>query len=471
MALYQHCLTFIRQRRLIECGDRVLIAVSGGADSLALLHLLWRMRDKLGCALHVASLDHGLRGEEGAQDVQHVSLAAQALGLPFTAGYIDVAALSGRVGTEAAARSARYRFLAETARTVNANKLATAHHADDQAETVLMHLLRGAGLEGLRGMGASSPVPGHPDLTLIRPLLRCKRAELEAYCFEHGLNPRYDASNDDMAFTRNRIRQQLLPQLESIYPGVRQALAALADTASEDAAYIAAQYDATLGLEVREEPGRVWLPRAALRQAPVALARRFIFDGARRLSADIELSYQHVIAALDVALHGAQGASASLPAGLRLRVDYEILVIEPMVAGWPAADETYPLLAEGEEAILVPPGVAAFGAGWRLHCAYERPEHIASPLRLMIPGGALLRLRGRRAGDRFKPSGLHGHTQKISRWQIDHRVPRSLRERVPLLEVDGEIVAILWGERWPVAAPTIHDQASAAAVWIWLDKE
>jgi tRNA(Ile)-lysidine synthase len=471
MTLYQRCLTFIRQRRLIERGDRVLIAVSGGADSLALLHLLWRMRDKLGCALHVASLDHGLRGEAGANDVHHVSLAAQALGLPFTAGSIDVTALSGGVGIEAAARSARYRFLAETARRVNASKLTTAHHADDQAETVLMHLLRGAGLEGLRGMGARSPVPGHADLTLIRPLLRCTRAELEAYCFEHGLNPRHDASNEDITFTRNRIRRQLLPQLESIYPGVRGALAALADTASEDAAYIAAQYAATLGLEVREETGRVWLPRSVLRQAPAALARRFIFDGARRLAADIELSYQHVIAALDVALHGAQGAAAALPAGLRLRVDYEIVVIERAVAGPSTADETHPLLAEGEEVILVPPGFAAFGAGWRLHCGDERPQRVSSALHLTVPRGAPLRLRGRRAGDRFKPSGLDGHTQKVSRWQIDHRVPRSLRERVPLLEVNGEIVAILWGERWPVAAPVIPDQANAAAVWIWLDKE
>ncbi|MFQ3566437.1 MAG: tRNA lysidine(34) synthetase TilS [Aggregatilineales bacterium] len=464
-------MSFIRQRRLIERGDCVIVAVSGGADSLALLHLLWRMRKKLGCALHVASLDHGLRGEDGAKDVHHVGLAAQALGLPFTAGYIDVAALAMNVGIESAARSARYRFLAETARKVNANKLATAHHADDQAETVLMHLLRGAGLEGLRGMGACSPVPGHADLMLIRPLLRCSRAELEGYCLEHGLSPRHDVSNEDMTFTRNRIRRQILPQLEVIYPGVRRALAALADTASEDVAYIAAQYDAILGLEVREEAGQVWLPRAVLRQAPTALARRFVFDAARRLEANIELSYPHVIAALDVALHGSHGAVAMLPAGLHLRVDHEILVIERVTASSPPADEAYPLLTTGEEVVLVPPGTAVFGAGWRLHCEHERPQQISSALNLTIPSGAALRLRGRRSGDRFKPIGLQGHTQKISRWQIDHRVPRPLRERVPLLEVNGEIVAILWGERWPVAAPVIHDQASAATFWVWLDKE
>ncbi|MBZ0278007.1 MAG: tRNA lysidine(34) synthetase TilS, partial [Anaerolineae bacterium] len=234
--MYQKFFQTIQKHNLIPPHTMIVVAVSGGADSLALLHLLRDIRKRLRCDLHVATLDHGLRGEAGAADARFVAETAASWGLPVTVGQVSVPALMSQTGQglEAAARRARYAFLAQTAQTTGAAVIASAHHADDQAETILLHLLRGAGLNGLRGMAYRAPVPGYPHLTLIRPLLNVTRTEIDSYCREHGLVPREDASNQDVAMLRNRIRAEVLPRLRTINPQIAQALISLADNAAVD---------------------------------------------------------------------------------------------------------------------------------------------------------------------------------------------------------------------------------------------
>ena len=168
----------IRQHQLIVHAKPLVVAASGGADSLALCHLLYHA----GYDLHIATLDHGLRGDTGQVDADFMCWMARQWGVPCTMGQVDVPALARKqkTGIEATARKTRYDFLADVARQIGTSTIATAHHADDQAETVLMHILRGSGLQGLRGMAFRAPVPGHTDLTLVRPLLAVTRAEIEA---------------------------------------------------------------------------------------------------------------------------------------------------------------------------------------------------------------------------------------------------------------------------------------------------
>ncbi|PMP86167.1 MAG: tRNA lysidine(34) synthetase TilS, partial [Roseiflexus castenholzii] len=258
----------IRRYRMIMPGAPVVVAVSGGPDSLCLLDVLVHLRDDLACDLHVVHLDHRLRGAE----------AAACLNLPCTVEAVDVRALAleRNLNLHAAGRLARYRLLARVALTIGAQAVATAHHGDDQAETVLLHLVRGAGVAGLRGIRpvvaweewrtfAGEPLlqADHLRPPLIRPLLDVPRARIEAYCTERGLTPRRDPSNADRRYLRTRIRQDVLPVLTALNPQIATALGRTAADCAEVADFLEQELD------------RVW------QTLVVARANRIVFDGRR----------------------------------------------------------------------------------------------------------------------------------------------------------------------------------------------
>src|SRR5947209_6731228 len=233
--------TYIDQHQLLPESGTIIVAVSGGADSLCLLHVLNRLCGSgpearyPAVRLHVAHLNHKLRGEASYHDAAFIAQLADSWGLPVTIGEIDVPALARQEGRslEDAARTARYRFLREVAA---GRRIAVAHHADDQVETLLLHWLRGGGLAGMLGMQ-----PCQQDI--IRPLLATSRAEILAYCQQYNLHPLQDASNTDARFLRNRIRHELLPLLESMNPGIRSTLLRNAEVVRADAEWIEAQVD------------------------------------------------------------------------------------------------------------------------------------------------------------------------------------------------------------------------------------
>ncbi len=232
--------TYIEQHQLLPTSGELIVAVSGGADSLCLLHLLQQLcgldKHYPELQLHVAHLNHQLCAEASAQDAAAVARIATAWGLPVTIGEVDVPALahSERRSLEDAARTARYHFLREVA---HGQPIAVAHHADDQIETVLLHWLRGGGLASMVGM---SPRQGD----IIRPLLAIHHADTLAYCRQHHIVPLEDASNTDPRFLRNRIRHQLLPLLESVNPGIRATILRNTEVMRVDAEWIEAQVDA-----------------------------------------------------------------------------------------------------------------------------------------------------------------------------------------------------------------------------------
>ncbi|HEX2908979.1 MAG TPA: tRNA lysidine(34) synthetase TilS, partial [Phototrophicaceae bacterium] len=312
----------LRQHDLIPAGTTLVVGVSGGADSLALLHLLHRLAPDLNCQLHAATFDHQLRGPASADDAQFVRQTAAAWGIPVTSGQGDVRERARRDGLsiEAAARAARYRFLAETARQVGAARVAVAHHADDQAETVLMHLIRGTGISGLSGMALQAPLPDAPDLLLIRPLLAVTRADIEAYCRDNDLHPRQDATNDDPTYLRNYLRQQTLPHLQTLNPQITRGLTQLADIAAVEDDYMQRQLQTMLHREAviidtenAPQPERIRLRREIFADLHPALQRRLVAWGAGQIAGSTQdIGYLHVVEAVALAGRGQLGAQALL---------------------------------------------------------------------------------------------------------------------------------------------------------------
>jgi tRNA(Ile)-lysidine synthase len=450
---------------LLPRGETIVVGVSGGPDSLCLLHALCALREELGMRLHVATLDHALRGEESAADAAFVAQTARDWGLPVTVERIDVPALEARLrlGVEETARQARYTFLARAAAHAGASRIAIAHNADDQSETVLMHFLRGSGLPGLRGMLPATPLsdyhllPDHPDpapFTLVRPLLTTTRAAIEVYCAAHKLAPRFDRSNLDTTYFRNRLRHEVLPYLEGINPNIRALLRRTAAVAAADYEALREMAEGAWARICREQDeNHIAFDLAGWRALPLSSQRTTIREAAFRLGRDLrDVSFAHVEGAVRVARNGSTGAQATLPGGLSLRVDYEALVVA--TAGHKPAPPPWPLLWTTETLpVTIPADIPLPGGAWRFTLAPARPP-LAPVLRdrwsaaLNIPPDAQIALRARRPGDRFAPQGLDGHTQKLSAFMINVKIPASWRDHIPLLTVNGRIA---WVAGWRVS--------------------
>lgn len=239
----------IKSEDLIKRDEHVLVALSGGPDSMTLLASLCHLREHLKVDLAVAHFDHRLR-ESSSEDAEFCRGVAEQLGLSFEKGEADVGQLAAEEGrsVEDAARSARYAFLAEAAARAGCGVVATGHNADDQAETVLMRLLRGSGGSGLRAMHSRGrfPIKEGRDLALVRPLLETERTEIERYCAEEGIEVRDDPSNQSLEHTRNRLRHEALPLLRTINPAVDEALRRAARTLARDEAYLEEQAERAL---------------------------------------------------------------------------------------------------------------------------------------------------------------------------------------------------------------------------------
>lgn len=306
------------------------MATSGGADSLCLADAILSTTSQHRHTPLVAHLDHGLRGEASRGDAAFVQAFAQAHGVPCVIEHADVQAhaKAHTVSIEVAARDLRYAFLARVAHQHTAALVATAHHADDQAETVLMRLLRGTGISGLRGMQVRSPMPNAPEITLLRPLLRITRKEIEQYCTECGLHPRHDASNDDPHHTRNRIRHELLPLLEKYNPNIAATLARLADTLTHDVDIIEYATHEAFDHVARVNASAVTVDRVAWRNLPAGLQRAILREAVSQLKGDItNLSYAAIEEARAVLISDAGVGEIALMRDVRIDVAWQTFVL------------------------------------------------------------------------------------------------------------------------------------------------
>ncbi|MFQ3638947.1 MAG: tRNA lysidine(34) synthetase TilS [Chloracidobacterium sp.] len=262
----------------------VVVAVSGGLDSMTLLHALSAWRGSAGNWLHVAHLDHGLRGAASAADARLVAETADQMGLSWTVEQVDVARLVAVEGgnLEAVARRVRYAFLQRTAERLGAAFVATAHTQNDQAETILLRLVRGTGLDGLTAIAPVRRLAPGSAVQVIRPMLATPRHRIAAYAQRHGIRFHKDATNDDLSRARNRLRQIVIPELARLNPRLGESLARLAAQAREDSDYLASVAQGWLQRHARRVDRRLALPVTELAALPPAIRRRVLHTVAQQ---------------------------------------------------------------------------------------------------------------------------------------------------------------------------------------------
>lgn len=417
----------------------MVVAVSGGADSLALLHMLRSWQQKLKIQLHVATLNHQLR-DDAHYDVQYVIGIAEQLNVPVISGTVDVPQIMDKeqLGVETAARQARYQFLRDVAYKIGAKRVVTAHHLNDQAETVLLNILRGTGTHGIGGMRLESPLPFAPDLTLVRPLLFTSRSELLDYCTAHNLQPRHDPTNDDITLIRNKVRHVLLPMLGEFNPQVEQALGRLAEISQVDDDYLILAYQREVQPYLLEQTGIWQFDRNRFRALHPAMQRRLIAN----LSGD-ETNYDHILAACELAVCGDVGAVWQFPGGVQLWIDYDMLLFGTQV-------RLHDWFRENEILLQTEAEIISYGEypqlNWTLVCQVDPPGEDKPYIKLPLYPD--LKLRGRLPGDWLILPGVG--RQKLKDWLINHKVPRQIRDHVPCLAIHQQILALFWQKTWIV---------------------
>lgn len=430
----------IRNCQMIPAGTTVLCAVSGGADSICLLHALYHLRPILHFDLAAAHFNHRLRGATADGDARFVAQFVELCCGPqrlhdgsvlpavrFYLGSGDVAAEAecrGQ-GVEETAREMRYDFLRKTAETVGASRIATAHNADDNAETILFHLARGS---GLRGLGGIQPVSG----SLIRPLLTTSRKEIEAYLHFYGLPHREDESNRDTSFARNRIRHQVTPVLEELFPGLttRMSETAALLRADEDCLTQLAEQAAVHAEERRD--GSISIPVAVIARQHDAVATRIIRLLLAKVSGSEQNRYAvHLKEVVALCRRASPSAQLDLPHGLYARREYDKLVLSKEPAPAPVSSVSAPL-----------PGETKFGP-WRVTCTREiyggQPQQ---PLDFWLDAHRIsaLTLRPRQIGDKLAPPGRPSKT--VKKRLIDLKIPRLQRDCLPVLDCGGQVAAV-----------------------------
>ncbi len=458
----------LEQSGAIGGSRKLVVAVSGGCDSVALLHILVGLRGALALDLHIASLDHGLRGEAGRADLDFVRRLATRWGLPHTLHQVDVPQLSRAWGTgiEQAARRARYDFLARVARQEGRRNVALGHHADDQAETILMHVLRGSGLRGLRGMRLLSPMPGHPQFNLLRPLLTLKRAQLEAHCQAHNLAYRQDETNWDASYSRNYLRHHVMPGLSRLNPDAVSALCRLAESAALDEDFVTSQVESLEQVALRRRDDGCSINRPLFLAAHPALRRRLLRRAFEQLAgAGESLTHERSLDLVEFCQTAQTGKVRDIGANLELWIGYEQLLMQRKGGCHPAGDYR---LIPADTGITLSAMDSLEIAGLSIKIG-AHPGDCDSGAWLALPAGCQLRLRTRRAGDRFQPKGMGGRSRKLKDWMIDRKIPRRLRDRIPLLCADGAIVAVCHGPAWSLAEVDSPLGSAGSGIFVCLD--
>ncbi|MPZ23970.1 MAG: tRNA lysidine(34) synthetase TilS [Dehalococcoidia bacterium] len=433
-AFERRVLTYCGRLHLLPAGERVLVAVSGGPDSLSLLFTLCHLREQLGVELAVGHLDHMLR-DESARDASFVAGIAQALSLSFRTEKADVGALArdNRQSIEQAARGARYAFLARAAAELKATTVATGHTQDDLAETFLLRLLRGSGTKGLAAIAPRAPFPleegRSSGLNVARPLLGITRDDVLDYCRHEGLPALDDPTNSLPDFTRNRVRHELMPTLRSINPVIRDVLVRTARTSARDEELLhdlagEAMVEVTIG----RSPLR--LDRSLLQALPPALGVRVL----RRAAAEAgrELSSRQSEEALR--LVGTGSGRLDLASGLSIHFTPDAVVYGPPSTAQPKLPPT----------ALAVPGETIVGP-WRIEAGLPdgppfeggRASGEAIIDLDILPGPLVA--RSRRPGDRFQPLGMD-RDKKLQDFLVDEKVPRAERDTLPIVTVDERIV-------------------------------
>ncbi len=424
----------IEEYQMIAPGDLVIAAVSGGPDSLTMLHVLKELQTVLNFRLHVAHVDHSFRGKEAAAEARWVKETAGKWSLPCTLTKVNVPAIAREKGLSAqeAGHLVRKKFFLDLFKKIGAQKIALGHQADDQAETVLMHFLVGAGLEGLQGL-----VPQNGPL--IRPLLFLRRQEIEAYCRTNYLEPRRDPSNEQNIYLRNQIRNEVIPWLaEKINPNLVETLNRTASILQVEEDFLQQETIKRAEKFIRIKGEKVSLSLTGWDVLHLGIQRRLIRWAYRKLGEKQELAFDHVEKVGDLMQKGQVGKVLQLPGKINAEKSYgEILFYERNNISAPLRIAPRCLKIPGET--LIPETGQRIMAEVR-----EGAPGQSEKGKVYLPWEELVSevyVRSRQAGDRFSPPGLAG-TKKVKDFFREQKIPHGKREQIILVVVGAEIVWI-----------------------------
>lgn len=449
----------IRHQRLFAPKEKIVVAVSGGPDSVALLSCLVTLQPRWDWELTIAHINHGLRGGESEGDMAYVEHLARSLGIPFKGVRLPHENLDRdfpKQSLQEVARTLRYQALHHIVHETNSTKLALGHTQDDQAETVLMWMLRGSGTGGMSG------IPPRRGGIVVRPLLDFPRTEIHAYLAERHIEFRMDSSNVKPIYLRNRVRQELIPQLQSFSPGIVKVLSRQARMLREDHAYLDSMARENFaGMSQFPEPGVLELNKDSLKGLPISLARRVIRMAIQHLSGNVRgPRFDFVQRVLDRVTHGQSGWSLSFQ-DIHVTQEYERVVFR--------RDHSTPFEGEDSPSFQILPSPVAKEVVWPLTRERLRVWWEAEPMnRSGIPSRTQIYCDAKtfspelcwrtwRAGDVFFPKGMGGRKKKLQDFFSDMKLPRSLRGTVPLLVAPE---GILWvaglraDERFQVSSET-----------------
>ncbi len=436
----------IEQYHMLLEGDKVLVALSGGPDSVCLLNVLEELRPRYSLSLCIAHFNHKLRGKASDRDADFCERTARRRGIPFVTDAADVMAFANerKWSMEEAARALRYEFLLRSSLSLGATKVAMGHTADDQAETILMRLIRGAGPHGLEGMPPIRPLRTPNGPILIRPLIHVWRTDIVRYARARSLAYRKDASNESPQYLRNRVRLELIPHLTKYNPKIKQRLTGAASALAVENDFIAGEASRLAEeIAMAKRPGEVIFDAARLASLHPALRTRILsalVTSVRPSTPMLEAVHYDEVDALLCAVKG----RIDLPGKLRLELS-----------------EGVGLICDGARSPKIPKGSFGVAMGGKtiipelnLAVTTRVLENISSPsrlIRLCNPNRQYfaldavrspLEIRLRRPGDSLRPLGGRG-TKKVQDFFVDRKVPRFLRDRVPLLLSDGRIMWVM----------------------------
>jgi tRNA(Ile)-lysidine synthase len=504
MMLARNVRGFIEGQGLVSQGDSVLVAVSGGADSVALLYVLFDLHEDMGFSLEAAHLNHGIRGKAAEEDAAFVEKVCRKLGVRCCVELVDAPSLARRakLSLEEAARELRHKFLIEKARAGNHNKIALGHTMDDQAETVLMHLIRGAGILGVSGMKPISEQWIQPDsrVFFIRPFLITSRAAVKDFLASRTISCREDESNIDMNFTRNRVRHELMEILRTKYnPRIVEALSSHASLATEVEDYLSMAASEAYQRCVRKEASEnIELELTPFLSYHACVQSYIVREAFRRLCGSLkDFGFTHVASLVNLASSGQSGDSIDVASGISAWLDGRSFWIgrtSALRSGKDNGPRFLVRLEPGEEVWLPDLGVTIASEVLSRETQDDKPGKDRPGMNKLridklgkdkpgidkLENGDSLKsgpdrvffdleklkpplvLRNLEPGDRMTPFGMDG-TKKIQDLLVDLKVPRARRKKLAAL-CDQKQILWLVGVRRSSAAPVTQMTRSALSV-------
>jgi tRNA(Ile)-lysidine synthase len=438
---HERIIRYIRQYQMLVPGDRVLVAVSGGIDSVTLLSVLSQLQHRLEIQLHTAHLNHQFRGQEAERDADFVRRVSQQLGIPCSIETRNVPELikQHKLSPQDAARQARYDCLKTLARQVDASKIATAHTADDQAETVLLGLIRGV---GLRGLGGIQPILNGK---IIRPFLETTRAQIEAFAQHEHIEFVEDSSNASRKYTRNAVRLDLIPLLQQQFnPSIVKRLSEYARRFREDAECIERIARKRYARICKNVPHTIKINLDLFAKECITIQRALIYKSFEELTGTRHLlESQHARAVIDVFTANSSGKRISLPRHIRAYREAEW--------GYLTSEQERICRSEKPETRLLVPGTGHIGA-LRIETEVIETRDVDGPLCTVVPNTQWVQyvdadqvvfpivVRYRRPGDAFQPLGMQGK-KRVKKFFIDRKIPQNKRESIPIFE---DLNGIFW---------------------------